>query len=658
MSSRSADRTPHRSRPPAPAAEHATSGPSQLGPSADLLALPADPAITQRGNSPVRIAAVLRLQRTLGNRATGRLLQRIASGPAPLPVQRDGTGLAGDVPSGAFTADAQGILANWANLTSVQRARQLVAVASVQLQNLGAPRITEVFSDTRMSGGSTYGAFSPGVWMITLNEAGFADTCTDEQKARAVGTVYHEMRHAEQYFRVARMLAGQGEDASGITKSLGLAGVATTVAVQTPLKDPSRMKFKSKEEQQQREQEYEEAKAWRGAMALYHGKGGISETLEQSLAEYFSARDQLRATPQDTNLQLLYTKAWHKARGAYKLYHQAAVEADAWRVGGAIETRLGQQANTAETELATMGNDPQYQYNYTRPTQTGGGTGGGNPTNNTNRGPRPVVGARNKERRGAMTLGELKLDAEDTATTEPATITNSPIRQPRPMTGARNKERRGAMNLGELKLDTEEATTGETATIANTPPVQQPRPMVGARNKERRGAMTFGELKLDAEEAADTEPAVITNRPALQQPRPMVGARNKERRGAMTFGELKLDSEEATGTEAATNTNGPPLAQILPQPSTASTNSPETLTGGTATGNQATEEKDQEQTNAQLMRAGAAIPPPHTTASPNAEPTLPTSPTPGPAPDSDAAVQRHAMPAELKTVAEENELKL
>jgi hypothetical protein len=335
------------------------------------LALLGRPGDAGRGNGPVRQTALLAAQRAAGNRATRRFVQRAVTAPPAPIVQRAGSGLAAPKVTGAFTAEAQAILDTWDDLKPRDRAWRLADAASAQLEALGAPRIAGDFGDTRQMGANSYGAFSPALWQITLNEAGFRDDCTAEQKARTVGTVYHEARHAEQYFRVARMLAGQAQpganaasEGARIAKELGLREDVAAVAARSPLSDPAKKKSRSKQEQQERETEYAEAKTWKDAMDRYHGKGGVAETLKTAQARFYAARRGLAETPNDEALKKEYREAYAATRGAYLIYQkQASVESDAWAVGGAVEAALGQTPNTAEEELAKMGADPRTEIN-------------------------------------------------------------------------------------------------------------------------------------------------------------------------------------------------------------------------------------------------------------------------------------------------------
>src|SRR5689334_5002822 len=60
-------------------------------PASSAPALLSDPHIEGRGNAPVRQAALQQMQRTYGNRATQRFLQRAPAGTAEVPVAEPAT---------------------------------------------------------------------------------------------------------------------------------------------------------------------------------------------------------------------------------------------------------------------------------------------------------------------------------------------------------------------------------------------------------------------------------------------------------------------------------------------------------------------------------------------------------------------------------------
>src|SRR4051812_2868095 len=78
----------------APQAEHpfgALTAPSGPLPGPALTGLLGNTSLRGRGNGPVHQAAILQLQATQGNRATRRLLQRLAGPGAPTSPAQTGT---------------------------------------------------------------------------------------------------------------------------------------------------------------------------------------------------------------------------------------------------------------------------------------------------------------------------------------------------------------------------------------------------------------------------------------------------------------------------------------------------------------------------------------------------------------------------------------
>jgi hypothetical protein len=168
-------------------------------------------------------AAVLALQRSLGNRAVGRVLQR-----AP-------TGIKEAKPTTDYTNDA---LAYWRDPANQSKsigeyAMVLAKRANATLAGIGVSPMKPVI-DTK---GYYHGAFDWEWWKIRMNIAQWSTTLgvkatklsdlTMEEAAAAAASIYHEARHAEQHFRMARMLAGESKStktedkADEIQKALG-----------------------------------------------------------------------------------------------------------------------------------------------------------------------------------------------------------------------------------------------------------------------------------------------------------------------------------------------------------------------------------------------------------------------------------------------------
>jgi hypothetical protein len=171
-------------------------------------------------------AAVLALQRHAGNRAVRRLLQRTPSGLKDAKTTSD------------FTSHA---LTYWRDAANRRKgigefALFLASRANDALKALDVPPVKVVF-DSNMPSPA---AFHPDDWAMKVNTTRWGkkpgardleDLDADEAAAGAAA-IYHEARHAEQRFRVARMLAAD-------SRARTPAGVADEIAKTLKFKDRS-----------------------------------------------------------------------------------------------------------------------------------------------------------------------------------------------------------------------------------------------------------------------------------------------------------------------------------------------------------------------------------------------------------------------------------
>jgi hypothetical protein len=90
------------------------------------------------------------------------------------------------------------------------------------LRQSGAPDVSSTFG---ASGDGNYGSFNGESWQMTLNEHYFESTGTDADQMQAdyreaLLTVYHEARHAEQAFLMARERSGLGATVEQIVAAM------------------------------------------------------------------------------------------------------------------------------------------------------------------------------------------------------------------------------------------------------------------------------------------------------------------------------------------------------------------------------------------------------------------------------------------------------
>ncbi len=112
-----------------------------------------------------------------------------------------------------FGQEAQaGVLDVWRDLTPEQRAAKLVTLVNTHLKKAGVPPVTPVTEETGLDAGS----FDFELWQMVIGLKALSEAQPDVKQARdVVDTIYHEARHAEQWFRMAQLRATQLRRGSG-----------------------------------------------------------------------------------------------------------------------------------------------------------------------------------------------------------------------------------------------------------------------------------------------------------------------------------------------------------------------------------------------------------------------------------------------------------
>lgn len=122
----------------------------------------------------------------------------------------------------------------WATLGSVEaRGAALGRIASEPLVAAGVPvpevRVADI-------GGAT-GQFDARTWVLQLSSTVLAavEGRTTVELALVAGVARHEARHAEQWFEMARLRAGDGLDAAALEAEMGIPLAVAAAAVGQPL---------------------------------------------------------------------------------------------------------------------------------------------------------------------------------------------------------------------------------------------------------------------------------------------------------------------------------------------------------------------------------------------------------------------------------------
>ncbi len=183
--------------------------------------------------------SLLCLQQTIGNQAVVRHLQKKGR------IQRAAeTGMASSAMRGRYTMG----VSTWRNEhmgynppvqmfvlidEAAEKARNLIG-------ELGIPMPDKVL-DPQAPGGLD-GQFRANEWSLLLNPQMVApltttlDALTNDQLVRIVNVVYHELRHCEQYYNMARFLAGTGIEAKEIATTMDIPERIAQSAHVNPLK--------------------------------------------------------------------------------------------------------------------------------------------------------------------------------------------------------------------------------------------------------------------------------------------------------------------------------------------------------------------------------------------------------------------------------------
>ncbi len=193
-------------------------------------------------------ADVLALQRSVGNQAVLRRLNGPSTKQSSAQVlQRAETGLKDEKRSSAFATGAVDFWKAAGNKDKPLKdyANDLVTKANASLKALASREVLSAVTTT----GSASGTFSRVTWTITINTTLFSNRAgvtkvgelTLDEAAEIADTIYHEIRHSEQYFRMARIKAAQsskkdaGEIAAEIAKAMDIPPEVAQAAAAAPL---------------------------------------------------------------------------------------------------------------------------------------------------------------------------------------------------------------------------------------------------------------------------------------------------------------------------------------------------------------------------------------------------------------------------------------
>lgn len=182
----------------------------------------------------VTVQAIATFQQTEGTEHPELKVDGMA-GPRTLPRMFP-TGLKAPGEGQKFGEAAQTeVIDRWHELTPAQRAAELVRLVNVHLEAVGVPAVTPNAIDT----GTNLGTFDFTTWQMEIGLEALSIAQPDRaQAADVVDTIYHEARHAEQWFRIAQLRALQRRRRQGAAEDerLGRA-IATELTIPRRIAD-------------------------------------------------------------------------------------------------------------------------------------------------------------------------------------------------------------------------------------------------------------------------------------------------------------------------------------------------------------------------------------------------------------------------------------
>jgi len=115
---------------------------------------------------------------------------------------------------------------DWANLDLYDRALRLVGAAETQINKFSVS-----WPKSSLDVLEAEGQFQFSIWAVKLSRAGWNWAAPKEAKhqekfkkriSKSADTVYHEFRHCEQWYRMARFLASTGKSPADISRMMGI----------------------------------------------------------------------------------------------------------------------------------------------------------------------------------------------------------------------------------------------------------------------------------------------------------------------------------------------------------------------------------------------------------------------------------------------------
>lgn len=237
-----------------------------------------------------------------------------------------GQGMANDTSEKAFRDGFKKLQTDWSKLTVDQRQQKLATLVNAALAPSGAPTV----GIRPLLSASDAGNFDFPAWRLNLGDANLKSaTLPDAAAKEFAGTVYHETRHAEQWYLMARKRAGEGKTADEITTELGIPKSVAENAVKAPLK---RDDLRHACATSLYDSVYGANKAHREDVLREIRQAKVDVTAAQQDYERINA-DPKATAAQKQAASLRWQQSYASFQTAYGKYKALPEEADAWASG-------------------------------------------------------------------------------------------------------------------------------------------------------------------------------------------------------------------------------------------------------------------------------------------------------------------------------------
>jgi hypothetical protein len=277
-----------------------------------------------------------------------------------------------------FVRDFQQLQSTWQHQTLEQRREALKALVDKTFKAAGLPNINGVNPASSSSlFGDVNGKFDVGSWGININRETLTDPQLSSKEAAALAsTLYHEMRHAEQYFRMAQLLAshppdGKSRTAQQIERQLRIMpGPATSTIIPSAIASVQTQPLTATQIQQATawyESIYGSGSAHRKAVFDQLGNIVNSQKYQDKQKEYATLAKQYNAiyndpkVPFKTKQQLYQTLETVRIELAnmrepyYSQYKAFPEEKDAYTVGDSVLKLYPSPAKKSEHPISELG---------------------------------------------------------------------------------------------------------------------------------------------------------------------------------------------------------------------------------------------------------------------------------------------------------------